>query len=49
MYLICRNVIEFLGFVDIMYKNIFDELLLDNGLGIKIFVRNDGFVFFLIC
>ncbi|XP_024368896.1 putative glucose-6-phosphate 1-epimerase [Physcomitrium patens] len=37
-----RNVIEFPGFVDTMYKNTPDELLLDNGLGTKISVRNDG-------
>lgn len=49
MYLICRNVIEFPGFVDTMYKNTPDELLLDNGLGTKISVRNDGFVSFSIC
>lgn len=46
MYHTCRNVIEFPGFVDTMYMNTPNVLVLDNGLGEKLSIRNEGFVSF---
>lgn len=43
---ICRDVIEFPGFVDTMYRNTPNELVLDNGFGTKLSIRNEGFVSF---
>ncbi|XP_024380720.1 putative glucose-6-phosphate 1-epimerase [Physcomitrium patens] len=37
-----RNVIEFPGFVDTMYMNTPNVLVLDNGLGEKLSIRNEG-------
>lgn len=42
----CRDVIEFPGFVDTMYRNTPNELLLDNGFGTKLSIKNEGFVSF---
>lgn len=38
----CRDVISFPGFVDTMYRDTPDELLLDNGLGTKLSIKNKG-------
>ena len=40
----CRDVIEFPGFVDTMYRETPSELLLDNGFGTKLSIKNEGFV-----
>ena len=42
----CRQVITFPGFVDTMYRDTPNELLLDNGFGTKLSIKNEGFVSF---